>query len=672
MAIARVALPVSVDRLFDYWLPAGLDVRAGSVLRVRLGRRRLVGVALEVGQESEIAPERLAPIDEVVTQIPALPTDLCALARFVAEYYQQPLGQCFAQMLPPLMARRRAGKVAGHCKEAAGAEPGDAADATSVHALLNTEQQAARDAVLEATDRFAPWLVQGVTGSGKTEVYFAVAQRIIASGRQALLLVPEINLTPQLQQRIARGLPGARATVLHSALSDGERQEGWVAAARGEVDLVVGTRLAVFAPLPRLGLIVVDEEHDVSFKQQDGVRYHARDVAVYRARLRAVPILLGSATPALETYAAAVRGRYRALHLKRRAGTQSALPEVRLIPNRAADSREGLGAPLRAEIAARLRRREQSLIFINRRGFAPSLLCSACGWKAECARCAARLVVHRAESEIRCHHCGHARRIPAACPNCGNQDLVPLGFGTQRLERALAEAFPQASILRIDRDSTRRKDAFATMRRAILAGEVDILVGTQMLAKGHDFPQLTLVGVLGADNALYSADFRATERLFALLEQVAGRAGRGAAPGTVMVQTDFPDHPVYAALTGHDYDRLAKALLRERETLGLPPFSHLALLSAEAHKRAPVELFLHRAFEHGQAIVAARALRCEVYPPIAALLPRRAGLERAQLLVQSRRRAPLREFLPLWRTELERVGPRRVRWRIDVDPLSFA
>jgi len=672
MAIVRVALPVSVDRLFDYWLPAGLDVRAGSVLRVRFGRRRLIGVVLEVGQESEMAPERLAPIDEVVTQIPPLPADLCELARFVAEYYQQPLGQCFAQMLPPLVARRGAGKVGGHCMEAARAEPGDAANATSVHALLNTEQRAARDAVLEATDRFAPWLVQGVTGSGKTEVYFAVAQRIIASGRQALLLVPEISLTPQLEQRIARGLPGARAAVLHSALPDGERQGSWLAAARGEVDLVVGTRLAVFAPLPRLGLIVVDEEHDVSFKQQDGVRYHARDVAVYRARLRAVPILLGSATPALETYAAAVRGRYRALQLKRRAGTQSALPEVRLVPNRAVDSREGLGARLRDEIAQRLRRREQSLIFINRRGFAPSLLCAACGWKAECARCAARLVVHRAESEIRCHHCGQARRIPAACPDCGNQDLVPLGFGTQRLERALAEAFPHASILRIDRDSTRRKDAFATMRRAILAGEVDILVGTQMLAKGHDFPQLTLVGVLGADNALYSADFRATERLFALLEQVAGRAGRGAAPGTVMVQTDFPDHPVYAALTAHDYDRLAKALLGERETLGLPPFSHLALLSAEARERAPVELFLRRAFEHGQAIVAARALRCEVYPPIAALLSRRAGLERAQLLVQSRHRVALREFLPLWRTELERAGPRRVRWSIDVDPLTFA
>ena len=671
MAIVRVALPLRVDQLFDYWLPAGLDVGVGSALHVRLGRRRLVGVALQVGSESEVVPERLAPIEEVVEQIPPLPTDLCMLARFVAEYYQQPLGQCLSQMLPPLTPGRRIAKAAESAKETSRARSADEADSAFHSQVLNAEQQAARDAVLQATDHFAPWLLQGVTGSGKTEVYFTVAQRIIASGRQALLLVPEINLTPQLQQRIARAFPGARTAVLHSALPDGERRKNWLAAARGDADLVVGTRLAVFAPLPRLGLIVVDEEHDVSFKQQDGVRYHARDVAVYRARLRAVPILLGSATPALETYAAAAQGRYRALALKRRAGIQSALPEVRLVPNRAADSNEGLGARLREEIAERLRRREQSLVFINRRGFAPSLLCGACGWKAQCARCAARLVVHRADNEIRCHHCGNAQPIPAACPDCGNRDLVPLGFGTQRLERALADAFPRAKIVRIDRDSTRRRDAFATMRRAILAGEVDILVGTQMLAKGHDFPRLTLVGVLGADNALYSADFRATERLFALLEQVAGRAGRGAAPGTVLVQTDFPDHPVYAALAAHDYDRLAKALLAERESLGLPPFSHLALLSAEARDRAPVELFLRRAFEEGQSIVAARALRCVVYPPVAALLPRRAGLERAQLLVQSRRRPALREFLPLWRTELERAGPRRVRWNIDVDPVTF-
>ncbi len=665
MAIVRLALPVSVDRLFDYWLPAGLDVRTGSVLRARLGRRKVLGVAVELGGTSEIPPERIAPIDEVARELPPLDADLCALARFVADYYQQPIGQCFAQMLPPLTARRRGLRD----RVATDSRSGDGAPSPRA---LSSDQQAVLDAVLSAADRFAPSLLQGVTGSGKTEVYFAAAERIIASGRQALMLVPEINLTPQLERRIAAALPTVRYAVLHSALSDGERLDNWLAAARGEADLVVGTRLAVFAPLPRLGLIVVDEEHDVSFKQHDGVRYHARDVAVYRARLRSVPIVLGSATPSLETYAATRNGRYRALALTRRAGVRSALPAVTLVPNRAPDCHDGLGPGLRTEIAERLRRGEQSLIFINRRGFAPSLLCAACGWKAECRRCAARLVVHRSAGEIRCHHCGHAERVPRACPHCGNQDLVPVGSGTQRLERALSELFPIARILRIDRDSTQHKGAFARMREAIVAGEVDILVGTQMLAKGHDFPRLTLVGVLGADNALYSADFRATERLFALLEQVAGRAGRGDLAGEVVVQTDFPDHPVYAALVAHDYHRFAQTLLRERESLGLPPFAHLALLSAEASNRAAVEAFLRRAFEDGRTIASTRGLRCDVYPPVAALLARRAGLERGQVLVQSVRRQTLHDFLPSWRAELERAGSRRVRWSLDVDPLGFA
>ena len=433
----------------------------------------------------------------------------------------------------------------------------------------------------------------------------------------------------------------------------------------------MGTRLAVFAPLPRLGLIVVDEEHDGSFKQQDGVRYHARDVAIYRARLRDVPIILGSATPALESYAAARRGRYRRLLLPRRASARATMPAVSLVPNRSPDTHEGMGLRLRAAIAERISRGEQTLLFINRRGFAPSLLCAGCGWKAQCPRCAARLVVHRTEATLRCHHCGHSEPVPRSCPECGNQDLLPLGFGTQRLERALSELHPASRILRVDRDSTQRKGAFATMRTAIAAGDVDILVGTQMLAKGHDFPRLTLVGVLGADNALYSADFRATERLFALLEQVAGRAGRGVLPGEVIVQTDFPDHPLYAALVDHDYDRFAQALLSERELLGLPPFAHLALLTAEAASRALVDVFLGHAVEQGRSLVSSHALRCEVYPPVAATIARRAGLERGQVLVQSTTRSALHDFLPRWRAELERRGPRRVRWNLDVDPLAF-
>jgi len=728
VAIVRVALPVATDQLFDYWLPAGLSVETGSVLRVTLARRRMLGIAMELVDTPAVAPERLAPVDEIVTTVPPLPEDLRALARFVSEYYQQPIGQCLAQMLPPLGGRGNArealaaryrlsaaGRVAlagleakrgsrlGQLHAALSAPEGASAEAlrgcgahawrtfaawrrtrlveaaaapraesVARSATLNADQQVALSAALPPSWTFAPSLLQGITGSGKTEVYFAAAARAIAAGRQALLLVPEINLTPQLEARIAQALPGVVATVLHSALPAAARRARWLAAARGETELVVGTRLAVFTPLPRLGLIVVDEEHDTSFKQQEGVRYHARDVAVYRARLRAVPVILGSATPSLESYTSARRGRYRWLKLPRRAIAGSTLPAVRIVPNRSATSREGIGEALREAIAERLGRGEQTLLFINRRGFAPSLLCVACGWKAMCPRCAARLVVHREAGMLRCHHCGHAQAIPVACPDCGNQDLLPLGFGTQRLEGALSELYPSARVLRIDRDSTRRKGAFVAMQRAIAAGEVDILVGTQMLAKGHDFPRLTLVGVLGADNALYSADFRATERLFALLEQVAGRAGRGELSGEVIVQTDFPEHPLYAALTTHDYDRFAEALLAERKLLDLPPFTHLALLSAEAPQREAVSAFLEQAAAKGRALVAANALGCEVYSPVAAGLARRAGLERGQVLVQSAERSALHEFLPRWRAQLEGMRQRRVRWEVDVDPLSFA
>jgi primosomal protein N' (replication factor Y) len=726
VAIIRVALPVATDQLFDYWLPSGLEIAKGSVVRVRLGARRLIGIVVDHVDTTDIAPERVTPIDELVAVLPRMPDDLCALARFVHEYYQQPIGQCFAQLLPPLHAGARFREpLAGHYRftaeghaTLAGIASGRSARLRQLHEalmqprgaaidelrsigahawktfgvwrrqglvepfselarsdcrspVLNADQSAALASAMADPGRFAPSLLQGVTGSGKTEVYFAAVARVVAAGGQALLLVPEINLTPQLEQRIAAALPQLRVAVLHSGLAPGERLARWLAAARGDSQLVVGTRLAVFTPLPRLGLVIVDEEHDVSYKQHDGVRYHARDVAVYRARLRGVPVILGSATPSLESYSHARGGRYRWLKLPRRANLRATLPSVRLVPNRAPDSHEGIGPALREAIGSRLARREQTLLFINRRGFAPSLLCVACGWKAMCSRCAARLVLHRDIVALCCHHCANAESLPPACPACGNQDLLPLGYGTQRLERALATLYPDARSLRVDRDSTRRTGAFASMQQAIAAGKVDILVGTQMLAKGHDFQRLTLVGVLGADNALYSADFRATERLFALLEQVAGRAGRGDLPGEVLVQTDFPEHPVFAALANHDYDRFAEALLRERESLKLPPFAHLALLSAEAPKREAVSAFLGRAVEHGRALSAAGNLDCEVYAPVPAGLARRAGLERGQVLVQSQERSALRAFLPRWLPLLDRLRKRRVRWHIDVDPLGF-
>ena len=731
MTVARVALPVAADGTFDYWIPAGIAATPGAVVRVRLARRTLTGVVVDIGATSEVAADRLHPIGEVLSEIPPLPADVLDLARFVSGYYQEPLGRVLAQALPPIGARTGVDRapagapvamrltesgraaLAGSFARASQAQrlyerwerapegvllaadiaalpaplrrtvrawrdEGFVAQASDASApppervVLNADQQAAVAAIGGAHGDFAPFLLQGVTGSGKTDVYLEAARACIAAGGQALLLVPEINLTPQFAQRIADALPGHRAVTLHSRLAAGERRRNWRLAASGEADLVLGTRLAVFAPLPRLGLIVIDEEHDPSFKQQDGVRYHGRDVAVWRARQRGVPVVLGTATPSLESLLQAQRERYRWLRLNERAVAPARLPACRFVSDKAPGTVEGISAPLVVAIESRLARGEQSLLFVNRRGFAPSLMCAGCGWQAACHRCSARLVVHRDDRLLRCHHCGHAERLPRACPECGNVDLLPLGHGTQRLERALMERFPAARIARIDRDSTQRKGAFAGLREQVEAGSLDILVGTQMLAKGHDFPRLTLVGVVGADNALFSADFRATERLAALLFQVAGRAGRAALPGEVIVQTDFPAHAVFRALAAQDYESFAATLFAERRAADLPPFAHLALLAAEAPRRASVDAFLAAAHEQGRALTRTAHRAVEVFPPVPAALARRAGVERAQVVAQSDDRGALQRFLPLWRAAIATIPGHQVRWSLDVDPLGFA
>ena len=738
MAVARIALPVAAFATFDYWIPDGLAIGRGALVRVRLSGRAMHGIVVEVVATSDIAREKLQPVMEVVHDVPTLSGDLLDLAQFVATYYQEPLGLVLAQMLPPHVAgsegssrsHRRATslrltasgrdvlatslarapraralfaewvaapdliltttmqailpthlkrkvqswQVAGWA-EAVSCESDrnvTGGDHRVIHAPLNFDQQEAVTAIVGARGAYAPFLLQGVTGSGKTEVYLAAAAEFIAAGGQVLILVPEINLTPQFLQRIIAVLPTRRTVTLHSGLSARERMRSWHATAAGDADLVLGTRLAVFAPLPRLALIVVDEEHDPSFKQQDGVRYHGRDLAVWRARQRAIPVVLGSATPALETLVHAQSAHYRWLKLPLRAIAPARLPSFAFAPNRDADASEGIGVPLMTAINARLERNEQSLVFINRRGFATSLLCSACGWQAGCPRCSARLVVHRATADLRCHHCGHTERLARACPECGNVDLLPLGHGTQRLERALTERFPAARIARIDRDSTGRLGAFAAVRDRVHTGEVDILVGTQMLAKGHDFPRLTLVGVLGADNALYSGDFRATERLAALLFQVSGRAGRADLPGEVLVQTDFPSHTLFRSLAAHDYQYFAETLLAERRAATLPPFAYLALLLAEAPQRAAVDAFLTAASDAGRTVGHDMSVAVEVFPPVPASLPRRAGLERGQVLAHAIGRRAMQRFLPRWRDAVAALPGRRVRWALDVDPLGFA
>ena len=661
MAIARIALPVAAWHLFDYWIPDGLQVAQGDIVRVRLAGRLQCGVVTGIESTSDFL-DRVQPI-ESLAGVARLPAEIMELAEFAGAYYQAPPGMAFALVTPPLVRARASNR------EAMAASP--ATDELRPRHALNPPQRAAVDAIVAAHRSFAPMLLHGITGSGKTDVYLAAAAHFVAQGEQVLILVPEINLTPQFEQHVAAALPGVATATLHSRLAAGARRKHWDAAANGTARIVLSTRLGVFAPLPQLALIVVDEEHDDSYKQQDGVRYHARDLAVWRARKRSVPIVLGSATPSLETWARAKASRYRTLALPQRADTRAKLPEIRFAPVRGQETRDGLSRELRDALAARLAAGEQSLLFINRRGFAPSLKCAACAWESECPRCSARLVVHRAPERLRCHHCGHVERPPRACPECGNVDLLPVGFGTQRLEQTIRALYPTARVARVDRDTTRAKDAFANVRQRVEDRELDILVGTQMLAKGHDFPRLTLVGVLGADNALYSADFRATERLAALLMQVAGRAGRAELAGTVIVQTDFPDHPVYRALATHDYDRFADELLRERDAAQLPPASHVALLVAEAHARADVDRFLDDAVDRARAVQGSADV-VEVFPPVPPTMARRAGFERGQVLVQSLRRAALHAFLPQWRDAVAASpASTRVRWALDVDPAAF-
>jgi len=551
---------------------------------------------------------------------------------------------------------------------------------------LTVEQQACVAAVVEALGGYSPFLLRGVTGSGKTEVYFHIIAAALRCGLQALVLVPEINLTPQLTERFRARFPATDLVTLHSNLAEGERVRAWRAAESGEASVVIGTRLAVFTPLPRLGLIVVDEEHDASFKQQEGLRYSARDLALFRAKQRGVPVLLGSATPSLESYAnaterpvSAVRNaaaqdpsiqappaqRYRLLELGTRSGVT--LPTIRCVDTRKLPLRHGLAPVLLDGIRARLERAEQSLVFVNRRGYAPALMCSACGWASPCTRCSARLVLHLKDGRLRCHYCGHEEKIVAVCPSCGNQDLAPAGHGTQRIENALEEAFPNARVLRVDRDSTRRKQSFEFMQEAIRARQVDILVGTQMLAKGHDFPRLTLVGIVNADSALYGADFRAAERLYAQLTQVAGRAGRGDLPGEVLIQSEFPDHALYDAVCRQDYAAFARGALAERREAQFPPFAYQALLRAEATRRDAVNAYLTQVARTGMGL----GFATEIFDPVPAIVARVAGRERGQLLVQSASRGELQRFLSAWHPHLTSAASRAVRWSLDVDPLDL-
>ncbi|MBA8889524.1 primosomal protein N' (replication factor Y) [Dokdonella fugitiva] len=720
-SILRVALPVPLHTLFDYREGAA-EAAVGCRVRVPFGRRELVGIVAERVDGSTLDEARLKVAGAVLDEAPLLGGELLASLRWAARYYQHPLGEVLFAALPTSLRNARALPAAGiaavELTPAGATALADGAPrrGTRIAALLealadgplataqldalagaaarrnalargwiaacrlaaparaaaavagpplNDAQQDAATAVIAAAGGFAPFLLDGVTGSGKTEVYLEIIRDCLARGRQALVLVPEIALTPQALRRFRARL-GIDVAALHSGLGDVERARAWLAAARGEAPLVLGTRSAVLVPLARPGVIVVDEEHDASYKQQEGFRYHARDLAVVRAKALGIPIVLGSATPSLESLANVDAQRYRPLRLDHRAG-RAQPPALRVVDLRRQRLQHGLAAPAIEAIAACIGRGEQVLVFRNRRGYAPVLLCHDCGWSARCPDCERALTLHKREHRLRCHHCGHEEGVPNACPSCAGLALHALGEGTERLEDALGAQFPGVPVVRVDRDTTRGRRLRDALLDSLPEAGARILVGTQMLAKGHDLPHLTLVVVVGVDEGLYSVDFRAGERLGQLVVQVAGRAGRADRPGTVILQTHDPAHPLLGVLLNGGYRALAARLLEERRSAGLPPFTQFALLRAEAPQQDELDRFLRAA-----ASAATAAPGVTLHGPLAAPMPRRAGAWRAQILVEADERSTLQAFLPGWLDAVRALpDERRVRWSIDVDPVDL-
>jgi len=718
--VVRVALPVPLPTLFDYLPPEGAPVAAGQRVLVPFGRGRQVGVVVDAAAEPQVAAGRLKPVIRALDEGPLLDAELMQTLAWAADYWLGAPGETFAQGLPlalredrPLPdtqeeywqltaegtaafgnGQRRGGsrellellangpkhadllgealpawRVAARRLAAAGlierSPPPTHPSIQRPPLTLSSEQQEAVAAIGAAAGRFQPFLLDGVTGSGKTEVYLALIEQALAEDRQSLLLVPEIGLAPQTLRRLRERL-GVSVEVLHSNLSEGDRARAWLRARSGEAKVILGTRSAVFTPLPRAGLIVVDEEHDASYKQQEGFRYHARDLALVRARALGVPIVLGSATPSLESLANAASGRFRTLHLRARPAA-TAPPQVQIIDIRAQHLDHGLSPALLAAVRETVARGEQALVFRNRRGYSPVLLCHACGWHADCPRCERPMTLHAGQRQLRCHHCDRRAPVPSHCPACGAGALWPQGQGTERLEEALGALFPEVPIRRIDRETTRRRDAFEHLMGDLRQDGPAILVGTQMLAKGHDLPHLTLVAIVSVDEGLHSVDFRAGERLAQLLVQVAGRAGRASKPGRVLLQTHHPEHPLLRTLLASGYGAAAETLLAERAEVQLPPYSHQILLRADAHTRAAVDAFLAAA-----AMALPDQKDVTVAGPMPAPMPLRAGRHRGQLLLESARRGALHAAARPWQRMLGSLPEaRRVRWSLDVDPIDL-
>lgn len=727
--IARVAVAAPLHSLFDYRIPDASDLAVGSRVRVSFGRMRPIAVVVAVVSSSECPPEKLKPIDAVLDPEPLLQQKDLDFLRWVAAYYHHPPGEVIASALPlrlrkaetalspgapgwcltavglaqlgtpPTRAPRQAevlawlgarpGGEAGSA-ELREALPGSAAAIRALQAKgwieprllaavedpltlrpgalqLNEDQASALASLTADLDGFSVSLLDGVTGSGKTEVYLQLAAEVLAAGKSVLVLVPEISLTPQLLRRFRERL-GETVRVMHSGLSETEREQAWHRLRLGLSRVLLGTRSSIFTPIAGLGLVVVDEEHDPSYKQMEGFRYSARDLAIVRARRANCPVVLGSATPSLESLRNVQTGRYRHLRLDRRAGGALS-PRVDLVDIRDQPLQSGMSQLLLDQVEAALGQGEQVILFLNRRGYSPVLSCFSCGWLSDCPRCDARQTLHKSSGLLWCHHCGAQRRVPHHCPECGAEDLHPLGQGTEQLEDFLVQRFADYPLIRVDRDATARRGSLEKLLDRLHAADAALLVGTQMLAKGHHFPRVTLVGVLDADGGLYSADFRATERMAQLLVQVAGRAGRGERPGRVLIQTRYPDHPLLQTLVHSGYRAFAEQALLEREAAAMPPYSHQALMRADATRQDYAQALLEQVVGWAAGLGVEGV---EMWGPVPAPMARRAGRHRVHLLFQAVRREALHTLLHQLPGHVAGMpASKRARWSLDIDPLDL-
>jgi primosomal protein N' (replication factor Y) (superfamily II helicase) len=727
MHILNIALPVPLRRSFDY--KAGdiplENLRPGMRILVPFGKhQQRAGILTGISNKTDISPGKIKNILSIIDSQPILSKSDLKLLQWTADYYHHPIGEVIFNTLPailkqgkpaalkkryhwslsekgrnidPAMLTRAPKQMALHSlmlsqqqglsateiethllhsraplqalHEKGLVEKSESTDATNFLAIdkadvkLNSEQKQASKQVIKSLGSSQAFLLDGVTGSGKTEVYIDIMQAVVAQGKQVLILSPEIGLTPQLVNRITSRIQ-ARIVVLHSGLSDTERLQAWLEARNGDAAIVIGTRSAIWTPLKRPGLFIVDEEHDLSYKQQEGLRYSARDIAVMRGNLSRTPVLLGSATPSMESLRNIELQKFQLLRLNKRAG-KAETPLVKIIDLRNRAMQGAVSQTLLKAIEKELSNSKQVMLFLNRRGYSPTIMCHHCGWIADCERCDMHMTYHKQRNCLSCHHCDRQHPLPDVCTDCGAAQLLELGHGTERLTETLTECFPEARILRIDRDSTRRKGSMETMINSINDGKADILIGTQMLAKGHHFPKLTLVGIIDADGGLCSTDFRASERMAQLFVQVSGRAGREKTAGTVIVQTHFPDHPLLNSLIKDGYREFTRVLLHEREQTNLPPYSYLALLRSESHQHSEAREFLHKA----AALLKDQGRHLEIYGPIPAPMEKRAGKSRMQLLVLSNKRSTLRQALQSWSALIEKLpAAKKVRWSLDIDP----